>query len=373
MTVVDQPIYSYSDTTPQKRAVADYIDIITPEDAPLAKFLGMNGSPSQFKIVNWPETKVEWLEDELAVMTDTLAASCESDATTVQVTDGSVHHVGDQWLIDSEYIWVSSISTNTVTVVRNKGGTQASHASGASIERVGNARLQGADGSYDRAVNDISAPYNYSQIFQDDLQVVETEQAVQKYGIARTFDYQAAKRVKELTILIDKTLYHGTRVAASSGVPGMMGGLATFITNNTTNMNNAALTPKALEDAVQSAWEDGGAPDTIICNAFVKRKIKSFYEGSVRTTRDEKRGGIVIDEVETDFGVLKILRDRWCPSTKLWIVESQYLGILPLRPFFQEPLAKTGDSVKGQVIGEYTFVCKNDKAHAHIYGISTTS
>jgi hypothetical protein len=35
-------------------------------------------------------------------------------------------------------------------------------------------------------------------------------------------------------------------------------------------------------------------------------------------------------------------------------------------------LAKTGDSVKGQVVGEYGLVVKNDKAHSYIYGISTT-
>jgi len=70
--------------------------------------------------------------------------------------------------------------------------------------------------------------------------------------------------------------------------------------------------------------------------------------------------------------VLNVLMSRWCPSSRLYIVESQYVGFLAFDPFFQEELAKTGDSLKGEVVGEYTLVAKNDKAHAYIYGISTT-
>jgi hypothetical protein len=128
-----------------------------------------------------------------------------------------------------------------------------------------------------------------------------------------------------------------------------------------------------LEDKIQSAWEYGGMPDLIVCNGWVKRKISSFYAGAVRTTRTEGTGGVVIDNIETEFGTLGMLMSRWCPSDELYVLSSEYVGILPFDPFFDEPLAKDGDYEKGHIVGEYGFVLKNEKAHAHITSISTSS
>jgi len=372
MAVHDQPLTSYSDTTPQKRVIADQIDLISPNDAPVVKRFMRDAD--YFQLTTWPGTKVEWLEDELADWTDTLAASCTSNATTLSVTDGSLHHVGDVLLIDAEKVWVSAISTNTLTVTRNYGGTQASHASDATITRLFNARLEGADASYDRAVADIAAPYNYTQVLQDDLKVTRTQAKLAQYGIADYFDYQASKRMEELVIQMDQAFFYGERKAGSATTPRAFGGIETFVTTNTTSLSGAALDWGDIKDAIQSCWEGAGSsPDLLICNAWVARKISDMFANSVRTERAETIGGVVIKELDTEFGMLGLLMDRWCPKTKLYIVESRYIGFVPFDPFFQEPLAKTGDAIKGQVIGEYTLVVKNNKAHAIISSISTSS
>lgn len=257
-------------------------------------------------------------------------------------------------------------------MTRNYGGTQATHADTATVTLINHARLEGADADYKRAFSDITAPYNYTQILQDDVKVSRTQNKISQYGITEEFDYQAAKKVQEMLRLINKGFYRGQRKAGSATTPRAFGGAETFITDNTSSMSDGALTQKALEDAIASAWEDGGQPDVIFCNSWVKRKITSFYAPNVRTTRDESRGGVTISEVETEFGVINLVMDRWCPSTKLYVVESQYVGFLAYEPFFQEELAKVGDSVRGQVVGEYTMVVKNDKAHALIKSISST-
>jgi hypothetical protein len=372
MALSDQPKTTYSDTTPQRRAIADVIDVISPQDVPVVKYFGLDGDPGKFRIMNWPSTKVEWLEDELASLTGTLNGSITSNATTITVTDASKYKSGDIIEIDSEMIWVSSMSGEVLTGTRNYGGTQASHVTSSVVTIISAARLEGADADYERAFSDITAPYNHTQIFSDDVKVTRSGNKISQYGISEEFDYQAAKRVPELSRLIEKSFFRGQRKAGSATTPRAFGGLETFITDNTANLSSAALKQKDLEDKIQDAWEDGGQPDLIICNAWVKRKISGFYAASVRTTRDEKRGGVTINEVDTEFGTLGILMSRWCPSSKLYIVESQYIGFLAFDAFFQEELAKTGDSVKGQVVGEYGLVVKNDKAHAYIYGISTT-
>jgi hypothetical protein len=373
MAVADQPLTSYSDTTPHKKVISDYIDNIDPRDTPVVKYFGLSNSPGKFRLVNWPSTTVYWLQDTLAILTDTLAASCTSNATTLSVTDGSLHHVGDVYKIDLEYVWISSISTNTLTVTRNHGGTQASHANAATITRITTARLDGADGSYDRAVSDITQGFNYTQIFQDDLQVARTLNEMSQYGIVREFDYQAAKKFEEQMILMEKTFFEGQRQAGSATRGRAMGGIKTYVTTNTASLSGAALTQQDLEDRVMAIWEQGGNPNLIICNGWVKRKLSSFFEDSVRTERSEQRGGVVITHIDTEFGPFEILMSRWCPKDELYIVESDYVGFMAFRPFFQEPLAQTGDSQKGQILGEYTLVFKNDKAHGYISSISTSS
>jgi len=375
MAVSDQPKTTYSDTTPQKRVIADLIDIIDPRDTPVVSYFGLDGDPGKFRLMNFPGTKLEWLEDTLAGLTDTLATSCASAATSLSVTDGSLHKPGDVVEIDSEMMWVSGVSQadNKVTVTRNYGGTQASHAKSATITLINAARLEGADADYDRAFSDVVAPYNYTQIFQDDVKVSRSQNKISQYGIAEEFDYQAAKKIPEMSRLIEKAFFRGQRKSGSATAPRAFGGLETFATVNTKSGAGAALVQKDLEDLVQSCWSYGGNPDLIICNSWVKRKISSFYADSVRTTRDEERGGVVISEVETEFGVLKVLMSRWCPSAKLYVVESQYIGFVAFDPFFQEPLDKTGDSIKGQVVGEYSLVVKNGKAHGYMKSISTTS
>lgn len=373
MDLNDQPKTTYSDTTPHRRAVADIIDIISPSEAPGVMYVGLDNSPSKFRIVNWPHTKVEWLEDELFSLTDALSGSIASAATTITVDDGSKFKSGDVIQIDSEYMWVSGISSDVLTVTRNYGGTQATHADDATVTIITNARLEGDDADYERGIPDISAPYNYTQIFQDDIRVTRTQNKISQYGIQQEYDYQLANKLKAQMRLMNKAMYVGQRKAGSATTPRALGGLETFITDNTQSLSSAALTQKDLEDQIQAAWEDGGTPDTIFCNAWVKRKISSFYTPHVRTERSETRGGVVIDVVETEFGELSIVMDRWCPSDTLYIVTAEYVGFVPFDEFFTEELAKTGDSMKGQLVGEYTLVAKNNKAHALISGISTTS
>ena len=375
---------SYTDTTPHKRAIADLIDLIDPSEVPLLKYLGIGekgqGGSSKvksFRIVNWPHTKVEWLEDELKTLTTTTSVTLSSDTTAISFAAANRLRKGNVILVNGsggEYMMVTSVSSNSATVSRNWGGTQATFASGVTIEVVSNAHVEGED-SAASVTMDISAPYNYSQIFEDQVKVSGTQIELQQYGIDNEYDYQTQKVFKEQMRLMEKSLFHGQRQAGAAATSRGFGGLKTFITDNTTGLASAALTQKQLEDSIQAAWTDGGNPDLIICNAWGKRKISSFYTPAVRTTRDETRGGVMIDEVDTEFGTLRVLMDRWCPSTELYIVQTEYVGVIPFpkREFFEEELAKSGDYKLGHILGEYTFVVRCDKAHARIEAMSTSS
>lgn len=61
MAISAAPITSYSDTTAHKKVISDLISIIDPVDTPVVAYFGLDGGPGRFEMVNWPSTKVSWL------------------------------------------------------------------------------------------------------------------------------------------------------------------------------------------------------------------------------------------------------------------------------------------------------------------------
>lgn len=366
---------TYVGTVPQKRVVSDRILLTEPNDIPLISALGMNAD-QKIKLVNAPGAKYEWLYDTYSSLSDTCAdtdITSDSTVTTISVSDGSKFQAGDVIQVDSEYMWVSAVSTNDLTVTRNYGGTQATHASTAAVYIRSRARLEGASNTTSHYTQPTS-DYNYSFILHKAVKIARTDSRIQRYGIGDLVNFEIDKKMDELKMDLSRKPYYGQRKAGSASTPRDCGGFDAFISTNVTTLSGA-LTPKAIEDAVQSCWNNGGNPSLLICNGWAKRKIASFFEGSVRTERSETMGGVVIDKIQTAMGpTLNVLVDRWCPSNTLWILDPELVGFLTVDEFFYEELGKTADTAAdGQIVGEYGFIVADEKKHAKITGFSTTA
>ena len=379
MAVSDAPITTWSDTTAHKIPTSDLVALIDPTDTPFVSYFGLEGDAQKFRIRDWPSYKAVWLEDDLAAMLTTLGASIDSATTdvTMTVADASLIKPGDVLMVDAELMWVLSKvnSTNVVTLTtRGYGGTRTTHASAAACYRVGMARLEGATADYDYKT-DVLGPYNMTQIFQAGVQVNGSQLAITQWGIADELEYQRNKKIPELTRLIDRAVYYqdAIKTGGSTTTARAFGGLPAFVTTNTAALASAALTRKDIEDMLQKIYEAGGKPSVIFTTPWNKRKISSFYEGSVRTERSEERGGVQIDVVTSEFGDVQVIMDRWAKPGCAYFLTPEHIGFLPMRSFFWQELAKTGDAVQHEVIGEYTFVVRMPLAHGIISGASTTT
>lgn len=381
---------TYTDTTPQKRSIADLITMIDWTEAPLLNLLGVNNE-SKFRIINWPRTKVEWMEDTMSPRSSTLAANISSTgATTFTVASGhgTYFKAGDVLLINSELVWVESVSGDTITVAssggRGFGGTTpATHTSGDTVELATIARLEGAVATTGHTTT-ITAPYNYTQILAEAVQVTGSQEVDSNYGYNDDMARQIAKliggpteiggkgKAGKLAILLQQGFYHGRRAAGSATTARAFGGFEQYVTSNLTNLASAALTRKHIEDLFETCFLAGGMPDTLLCNSWVRRKITSFYEGSIHTDRSEERGGSRITTIVTDFGDIEIVHDRWCPQSKAYLFEKDKMGWITYRPFAIYDRASTGDYELKDVLGEYSFVLENESAHGLLYNISTT-
>lgn len=367
MAQIDQPIGTYSDTTAQRKEITDAISFIDPVETPLIDWLGFNSANSKFKFVGDPNIKIEWLEDTYRALTSTMAASCTSTATSLTVTDGTDFKVGDVIQIDDEYCWTSAISTNTLTVERGWGGTtKATHASDDTITILYNARTEGADADQGPKT-DVTQNSNYTMILEESVKVTGSQIAMAQYGIGDELSYQIRKLLPTLSRFLERACFYGKRTAGSTTTsPRSMGGFDVFITDNTSTTSAANMTLGNMEAVILSAHLDGGKPDTLVCSPLRLQTIKDLYDNSGYLTiqRDEDTVGMSIGKLQTPWGLMNFRSSRWCPNTRLYFLDSRYVGMYTYRPWSERELPSDGDYRLADLLGEFSLVVAQDKAHA---------
>lgn len=368
------PYNTYSDTTPQVRVVTDYISLLDPSDAPFIELIGgLDGASGKFQFRNQGKV-VEWLEDTLTPLSGTLAQQSMTTATTVvtiTVDDGDVFQPGHILLVGTEKMWVSAVSGDVITVTRGfAGSTSATQASNAAYTIIGMARLEGDD-SDPIGYTDITSNSNYTQIFHKEITVTGSEMAVDNYGFTDPYQYQAAKAIPEMMRLIERTLQYGYRSAGSTTTPRTMGGYQTFITSNLAD--GSSITPTKIEDALELAYNAGGGGEfAAVVNPATYQTIKAKYDTSayVRYAPEQTRVGMLVDKIVTPFGNVSFTVDRWQLSTLIPMLRLDNIGMLTLRPWQVEDLAKTGDARKTELVGEFTLCVRQDKSHALLTAVS---
>jgi hypothetical protein len=154
-----------------------------------------------------------------------------------------------------------------------------------------------------------------------------------------------------------------------------MGGLFHYISSNKTNRSSAAITEAMIEADARACYDAGGSPGLIICNSFQAEKITGLYKDRIRTEPEEILGGAQIQRIQlpvAGMGELPIIVNRWVPQHEYYIIDVTKVSLGVFRPFAMTELAKTGDAVKSQVLGEYTCIVKNEAAHARSYALATS-
>jgi uncharacterized protein DUF5309 len=374
MSYLTSPLTTYSDTTPQKRIITDVISLIDPSDMPMIEALGgLDGASGKFRFVNGNGKVVEWLEDTLIGLTGSINGSITSTATTITAFDGDNFQEGHIILIDSEHMWVSSVNnaTEVVTVTRAFQGSSASHADSAVITIVGMARLEGAE-SDDIAFTDRTSNSNFTQILHQEVKVARTQGQIAQYGISDEMAYQGDKAVPSLVRLLERHFFYNTvSKVGTATTPRAMGGYQAFVSTN--KVSGASLAQSQFENAVMSAYAAGGSgPWQAYCAPINLQKVKNLYDSSnfLRVDRTESTVGMVIERILTPYGSVDLVLDRWAKTTEIPLIDPSHAGFVTLYPFTQDPLAKSGDYDKSEVVGEYTLALRQNAAHAILTNVS---
>jgi len=380
MANVAPPYDTYTNSAENKRVITDYISLLDPSDAPFVEAIGgLDGAAGKMRFTN-QGTLVEWIEDTLAPLAGTFAltatANSVTSAVSLTVADGNMVQPGHILSTGTELLWVSANSAGVLTVTRSLGSsTMVTLATNATFAIVGMARLEGDD-SDPIGYTDLTTNSNYTQIFHKEIKQTGTAPYQDRYGMSDQMQYESAKSIPEMMRLIERTLQYGKRAAGSTTTPRMMGGYQEFITTNKASGASISVSSAAvgqIEDAVELAYNAGGSGDYMaIVNPAVYQKIKNAYDSSafVRYAPEQSRFGTLVDTIVTPFGNVSFVIDRWQLSSLIPILKLDNVGMLTLRPWQVEDLAKTGDAEKKQLIGEFTFCLKLEKSHALMTAVS---
>lgn len=379
MTFNGKAIYDTGAFSEIAEDVSDLIGQISPWETPLLDALGQ-AQQSATNVLH------EWLEDALnpntIVSSSTLINSTNATALGVYATGltAVANHLQVGAVLKNntsgEYMQITAVNANTITVSRAFGSTSiASVGAGDELFIISDAALEGADVSGDIS-RTRSRPSNYCQIFKKDVIVSGTQQAVRHLGgVGNEYDYQLVQRTKESVRDLEKAVIQsklsGNSIGSASAYRTMRG-LWDFISTNATS--TGTLNPTVVDNVIQNAWDQGATDtDIIVCDAAWKRVIDGFNDTRVEVMQgggQENTYRRRISFYEGTFGTHRVVLSRWMPTTSMMVISSSRVQVLPLtgRSYQFIPVARTGDSEKGMVLGEYTLEVMNEEGMAKAYG-----
>ncbi len=223
---------------------------------------------------------------------------------------------------------------------------------------------------------------NYCQINREGFQVSDTLDAVDKVGIkGGEYEYQLAKALKNIARGMEVAIVKGeseagdaTTARGSRGISdSTTGGTGTgWVTTNSATMGTSDITEVVYNNMLQEIFIQGGNPDTTYAHGWNKRKISEFTAGSTKNIESfAKKLVLSVDVYESDFGLQRIILDRYMPEKAVSILQKDMWSVAMLRPVKHTPLAKVGSARRGMVESEWTLVSYNEKASGTVFNTST--
>ncbi len=211
---------------------------------------------------------------------------------------------------------------------------------------------------------------NYTQIMHRGIHVTQTQEVVLKYGLRSETAYQMQKALKELAFDCEQALIQqDTKMLGSMDEARQFGGLPYWVVTN--NFTASKLTFDEINNALEQTWNVGGKPSVLLVSPRSKRIISTFTAGNTKYMEGNKTHRLtqMISVLETDFGTLQCLVDRFMPDDTIYGLSPEYMKKAFLRPFRQGDLPEVSDMHRKYVKGEWTLEMRAEKAHFKISGL----
>lgn len=342
-------------------------------------------------------TKYEWLESQLAPQSWTVngAKTIGTFGTTVWTAANIVFDSTD-WLKAGDIVrfinWTTgspvwniqlqivSVTNGTVATAYIYGWTtDVAIPDNAIAKFISNPQKEN-NKVFNGANNWVPAKeYNYTQIFEETIELSNTALASISYGDASTMAKQLSQGLYKIEQQMSEASVFGRRVERTgSGVwaTWTFGWIEFFIdvaNGNVIDASNNPISTTLINDLWEEIKKDGGVYDTIMCNFNQARKISSFNtSGSnpiTQVARSETSAGSYVMNFVGDIPVAgwivsRIIVDEKIPNDRVYLVNSSKIKLVPMewRALFSvDGTIPWQDGMTMILRGEYTLVVEDAK------------
>lgn len=229
--------------------------------------------------------------------------------------------------------------------------------------------VEGADPTY--TGNDPTRGLNIMHIIEVAFDVTDSEAATDRYGSPEDrIAYETDKALKDWGNKAEINLLRSTIVTGNNSTARQMEGLKECLTIDT-SQSGVSYSETQLNNNLAAVWAAGANVDLILTPMTIKRRISQFNGngGTKFYNQDDKRLVTPIEVYESDASSkpIKLLAHRYMQvsgdvGNDVLGIEMDHFATAWLREPKIRPLAKTGDSERRQVVGEFTLECRNDLA-----------
>lgn len=284
--------------------VAKKIDVLEPDSAPLTL---LTKKMDKRVAVN-PE--FNWMEEASLVKSDQINhAAYNAGETDLVVDDGTKFRGGDvvKVVATGEQLLVSSVSTNTLTVVRAWGVTTTTNIPDDSVLLiVGNANAEHAT-KRAMKIGDITKKTNYTQIFRTPFGISRTANESDTNG-KNDLAHQRMMQLIEHQKEIERAFWFGEPKEDLTGTTPRRatGGIDYFISTNATDAGGG-LTEAEFDGFLRTGFRYGSKTKWLFASPIVVSAISFWSKVKLVTSNDDKSYGVSIVKYVTPFGTVNIV------------------------------------------------------------------
>lgn len=290
-----------------------------------------------------------------------------------------------------ELFHVTPADTPFLSMIGGLSGGEASKSKQFTWQTVDNtaaaqpAITEGADATFEERSR--SEVINVCQIHQEGFHVSYTKQGATgnlngqsilgNQPVQNEVDFQRKLKMEKIARDVEWSFLQGSYVADTNiSTARKTRGLINAVSTNTVAAASARLNKDMIDELLRE-MADSGAPFNnvvIFANAFQRQRISSIY-GYAPESRNV--GGVSINQIETDFGVLGVAYDRHMPAATILLAEvsvckPRFLEIPGKGFLFMEPLSKSGSADKFQIYGEIGLEYGPELWHGTVTGLATS-
>lgn len=204
---------------------------------------------------------------------------------------------------------------------------------------------------------------NILEIFKKGASISGTAVAMK----STQFVEEVNDRLLELKINMEKKFINGLKADGSvTPFKRQLSGLIEFADATNAVSATGAVTEDTVKEVMRNLWNQDLAEGTVYAfvNADIKEQIDAIYKDRYGYSHVTTNFGLLVDSINTNYGTVHFVLSKHVPADKMVVFNDSYVDLAYLREPHFEPLAKTGDNVKGQVIAEATLKVGSPKGVA---------